>query len=62
MKSKTKVECAFNITKNAFDSKKMVFRRGVKKLTDRVDNMSNIWSGDGQILERSNKRSIKSRI
>ena len=59
MKSETKVECAFNITKNEFDNKKMVFSRGVEKLTDRVDNMSNIWSSDGQILESSNKRSIK---
>ena len=56
------MECALNIAKNALDSKKMIYSRGVQKLADRIDSMGNIWTRNGQVLKGANKRSIESRI
>ena len=62
MESEAKMQCALNIAKNALDSKKVVFSRRVQKLIYGVYNMSNIRTRDSQILESTNKRSVKSRI
>ena len=56
------MECELNIEKNTLDSKKMICSKGVQKLAYSIDSMGNIWTRNGQLLKRANKRSIESRI
>lgn len=51
----TKIKCPFEIPENPLNSNSVRFQRLRHKLSDFVDRISNLWSGNGSILQRANK-------
>lgn len=56
--SESKVESAFDVSQNTFDSKKVIVGRLLEKLTNNINSIREIWTSDCQILQSTNQRTI----
>ena len=54
--------CSFYITKDALNNNKMSGTRSCHKLTNNVNYMSNVWSGDSKIDKSTKQLPIESVI
>src|ERR1044072_5536618 len=61
-KRKTEMLSTTYITENTFDSLKMINSRSLKKLTNRVYSIGQIWTSNSQVLQSPYQRTIMCRI